>query len=93
MTVSIGTKGKRGKTHNCNYFRRDTVQPRLRLDEGARHERRPEPARGAGRGLISQIRRAGSFGIAREDASPLAQSRCHEEAGTARSSFTLPTQA
>jgi len=48
-------------------LRRDTVQPRLRLDEGARHERRAEPARGAGRGLISkQFDALGGLGIAHQ---------------------------
>ena len=32
-------------------LRLDAVQPDLRLDEGARHDRRPEPARGARRRL------------------------------------------
>src|SRR6185437_7545364 len=35
----------------CRLLRRDPVQPRLRLDEGPRHERRPEPARRPGGGL------------------------------------------
>src|SRR5262249_59779498 len=41
-----------------------------------------EGARGGGRGLISYIRRAGGFGIAREKAAAQTQSRCMRKRGS-----------